>query len=69
MRDDMILCEVFDALFHPDEYVRTRRKWHPIAWVLGMLMWTVVGLTQFLLWLLTIIPALINKWVRDWRYI
>ena len=65
---DIILHEVWDAIRHPDDYVINARKHHPIAWVLGIIMWSGVGVVQMLLWLLTIIPTIINKWVMNWRY-
>ena len=66
---DFILCEVWDAIWHPDDYVLRARKHHPIAWVIGMILWSIVGIFQGLIWVLTIIPAKINQWVLDWRYI
>ena len=66
--NDVILHEVWDAIRNPDDYVTTARKLHPIAWTLGIVMWSLVGVLQMLLWVITIIPALINKWVMNWRY-
>ena len=68
-KKDMILCEVVSTLRNPDENVKLTRKFHPIRWTWGMILFTVVGVLQIVLWALTIIPAKINKWVSDWRYI
>ena len=66
---DWILYEAWDAIRDPDDYVTHARKTHPIAWVIGIILWSLVGVLQALLWVLTIIPAKINKWVLDRRYI
>ena len=67
--NDWILHEIWDAIRHPDDYVKTARKNHPIAWIIGIILWSIVGVVQCLLWALTIIPSIINKCVLDWRYI
>lgn len=69
MKRDMILWEVFEAIVHPEEEVKLARKKRPIKWVIGIILYTLLGVVQFTLWLVTIVPTLINKWVRDWRYI
>jgi len=68
-RDDFILIEVFSALIQSDEYVRFARKSHPLKWLFGILLSALIGTIQMLLWVLTIIPSAINKWVLSWRYI
>lgn len=68
-KHDWILYEVWDAIKNPDNYVLTARKNHPIAWVTGIILWSIVGVLQSILWILTIIPSKINKWVLDWRYV
>lgn len=68
-KEDMILWEVWDTLRHPDEQILYARKTRPIKWLGALLLFSLVGILQWLIWLLTIIPAKINKWVLDWRYI
>lgn len=68
-REDMILWEIFDTLKHPDEQVIFARKTRPVRWAGAMLLFSLVGVIQWLIWLLTIIPTKINQWVLNWRYI
>ena len=65
----MILYELFTALFHPEEEVIFARKYHPLRWTVGVLLFTILGLIQVLLWLITVIPAKVYKWIMDWRYV
>ena len=68
MKDDIILYEVYDAIFHPDDYVRDARKHHIVAWVLGIILWSLIGILQMLVLVLMFIPAKIFKWALTWRY-
>ena len=68
-KHDWILYEIWDAIKNPDNYVLNARKHHPVAWVTGIILWSIVGVLQALLWVLTIIPSKINKWVLGWRYL
>jgi len=68
-KNDIILWEIIQTIIHPDEGVRFARKTRPIRWVVGLLLFTLMGLLQGILWLVTIIPTLVNKWVLDWRYV
>lgn len=68
-KEDMILWEVWDTLKHPDEQILYARKTRPVKWAGALLLFSLVGILQWLIWVLTIIPTKINKWVLDWRYI
>lgn len=60
-----VLYEVFTAIFFPDDDVRHARK-KPFKWLFCVVVLLIIGVAQFVLWLITIIPTLINRWVMRW---
>ena len=67
---DLILFELVRSLFRPSEEdkesIKFARKTHPFLWGVAFISLSLMGVVQLFLWLLTIIPTLINRWLLKW---